>query len=271
LGLLWPLEPATAAKHRLYKSYLDAWWPILLQPSPRTGFQHPRVTYIDAFAGPGIYSGGEPGSPVLALTRLLKHTAVDRMNLKRDRVRLIFMEKRRDRHRRLSEELERHFGDLAKLPVTVDILRGEAGRDTLPALDNANAWRHPVLSIFDSWGNVNVSLNVITRIARNPASEVIVTFGPNWFSRRESLNESHFDSVFGGRDFWAPADRETRPDERWRSWLATYRDAIRRAGFKYQLQFKVVPRAGQPLYLVFGTNHEKGGAKRWHRAQSPLE
>lgn len=36
------LEPATAAKHRLYKNkhrlykkkYLDAWWPILLQPSP---------------------------------------------------------------------------------------------------------------------------------------------------------------------------------------------------------------------------------------------
>jgi hypothetical protein len=30
------------------------------------------------------------------------------------------------------------------------------------------------------------------------------------------------------------------------------------AGFKYQLQFQVVPRTGQPLYLVFGTGHEKG-------------
>lgn len=37
MGVLWPLEPATAAKHRLYKGYFDAWWPILLQPSPRSG------------------------------------------------------------------------------------------------------------------------------------------------------------------------------------------------------------------------------------------
>jgi hypothetical protein len=40
--------------------------------------------------------------------------------------------------------------------------------------------------------------------------------------------------------------------------LSTYRDAIRRAGFKYQLRFKVVPGTGQPLHLVYGTNHEKG-------------
>lgn len=29
--VLWKLEPATVAKHHLYRSYLDGWWPILLQ------------------------------------------------------------------------------------------------------------------------------------------------------------------------------------------------------------------------------------------------
>lgn len=52
---LWKLASATAAKHRLYKKYLDAWWPILLQPSARTGRSWPHVTYVDAFAGPGEY------------------------------------------------------------------------------------------------------------------------------------------------------------------------------------------------------------------------
>jgi three-Cys-motif partner protein len=120
------------------------------------------------------------------------------------------------------------------------------------------AWGHPILGIFDSWGNVNVPLQVMKRIARNPSSEVTVTFGPNWFSRREIINENTFDAVFGGREFWTPAAREVRPDERWRTWLATCRSALRRADFKSQLQFKVVPRTGQPLYLVYGTNHEKG-------------
>ena len=72
---LWRLEPATAAKHRLYKKYLDAWWPILLQPSASTGRSWPHVTYVDAFAGPGEYIGGEEGSPVFALDRLLRHDA----------------------------------------------------------------------------------------------------------------------------------------------------------------------------------------------------
>ena len=97
MGTLWDLEPATAAKHRLYKRYLDAWWPKLLQRSPG-GYLQPRVTYLDAFAGPGRYKGGEEGSPVFALRRLLNHSAVDRMQLSKERVRLIFIEREQDRH-----------------------------------------------------------------------------------------------------------------------------------------------------------------------------
>ncbi|TDQ05457.1 three-Cys-motif partner protein TcmP [Labedaea rhizosphaerae] len=71
MGVLWPLEPATAAKHRLYRRYLNAWWPIMLQQSgSRQGWD--RVTYVDAFAGPGRYEGGEEGSPVFVLNLLLQ-------------------------------------------------------------------------------------------------------------------------------------------------------------------------------------------------------
>ncbi|MDQ0955961.1 hypothetical protein QFZ24_009970 [Streptomyces phaeochromogenes] len=57
----------------------------------------------------------------------------------------------------------------------------------------------PILDIFDSWGSVNVPLDVMRRIARNPSSEVVTTFGPNWFSRRENLNPDVLDAVFGCR------------------------------------------------------------------------
>ncbi|GAA4891207.1 hypothetical protein GCM10023222_58730 [Saccharopolyspora cebuensis] len=86
MSLLWKLEPATEAKHRLYKRYMDAWWPIMLQPT-KDGYLRPRVTYVDAFAGPGLYADGEEGSPVFVLDRLLKHESVERMFLDRDRVR----------------------------------------------------------------------------------------------------------------------------------------------------------------------------------------
>jgi three-Cys-motif partner protein len=255
---LWRLEPATAAKHRLYKKYLDAWWPILLQPSASTGRSWPHVTYVDAFAGPGEYKGGEEGSPAFALDRLLGHEGAPRMRLKRERVQLIFTEERRDRFEHLQALLARRFGPLDKLPVTVTLSCAEAGTATGTLLSSAGVWGYPVLAVFDSWGNVGVPLSLIRQLARNPASEVIVTFGPNWFNRRERMEPDRLDLVFGTRANWEPADRESRPAERWRSWLATYRDALRRAGFRYQLQFEIVPHTGQPLYLVFGTGHKRG-------------
>lgn len=255
---LWKLEPATEAKHRLYKRYLDAWWPKLLQPSRRNGYRMPRVTYLDAFAGPGEYEDGEPGSPVFALDRLLNHVAAERMQLSRDRVRLLFMEKRPDRLEHLRGELDRHFGPLDELPVHVDSVRGEAGADAETLLTKTGAWGHPILAVFDSWGNVNVPLHLMKRIAHNPSSEVLVTFGPNWFSRRENLDPEQLDLVFGGPQFWKRADAEMRPDERWRVWLQTYRGALRRAGFRYQLQFRIKTRPGMDLYLVYGTGHPSG-------------
>lgn len=255
--LLWDLEPATAAKHRLYQRYLDAWWPILLQTSAKS-WSWPRVTYLDAFAGPGVYKGGEPGSPMFTLDRLLNHGSRARMNLSRGRVALAFIERDPRRHDRLHTELVSAFGALDGLPVTVRTRCGDAATDTLDVLDEAQAWGTPLLAVFDSWGNVNVPLSTMAQIAANPSSEVIVTFGPNWFSRREEQDPAQLDDVFGGRDYWLPSDAEARPDERWRAWLETYQDALRRAGFTYTLQFEIRPRTGQPLYLVYGTSHPKG-------------
>ncbi len=166
--LLWKLEPATAAKHKLYRRYLDAWWPKMLQPSAKEGWWRPRVTYVDAFAGPGLYEDGEDGSPVFVLDRLLRHAAVPRMGLSQDRVRLVFIEKQRDRYEHLHAVLRRRFGPLEDLPVRVVVRHGEAATDTCAALTDLGAWGHAVLGIFDSWGNVAVPLTVMERIARNP-------------------------------------------------------------------------------------------------------
>lgn len=252
MGVLWPLEPHTEAKHRLYKRYLDAWWPIFLQQAWVT-----RVTYVDAFAGPGKYETGEDGSPVFALERLLNHEARNRMNLTRDRVTLIFIEGARARYDYLNDLLVSRFGPLDGLPVTVIVKHGRAERDTLPLLRSTGAWGNPILAVFDSWGNVAVPWGHVRAIAANSSSEVIVTFGPNWFSRRESEDPQKLDEVFGGPQHWTASDTSLSPSNRWRAWLETYRAAIMRAGFAYCLPFQVVPRTGQPLDLVFGTGHPK--------------
>ena len=252
MGVLWPLESHTEAKHRLYKRYVDAWFPIILQQS-----RVKRVTYVDALSGPGEYLAGEEGSPVFALNRLLNHESRQRMNLTRDRVTLIFIESDQARHQHLHDLLVKRFGPLDDLPVTVLVKNGRAEVDTLPLLTETGAWGSPILAIYDSWGNVGVPWDHLKAIATNRASEVIVTFGPNWFSRRESEEPGKLNEVFGGSQYWSASEESLQPSDRWQYWLQTYRKAMLRAGFRYCLPFQVVPHTGQPLDLVFGTGHPR--------------
>jgi three-Cys-motif partner protein len=92
---LWPIEPHTAAKHQILRKYLDAWLPIL-------GAYNKRVVYVDGFSGPGRYTGGEPGSPIIAIEAALAHQA------KLGGV-LVFLliEKRTDRADHLAKEIAR--------------------------------------------------------------------------------------------------------------------------------------------------------------------
>jgi three-Cys-motif partner protein len=250
---LWPLNPHTEAKHRLYKRYISAWAPILLQES----WVH-KITYLEGFAGPGEYATGQDGSPAYAIRSLLQHERRDAMRLSRDRVTMIFLEKNAARCEHLKWRLEEEFGELRQLPIKVEVEQGRAEQDTIGALTRHDAWGDPILGIFDSFGSVRVPHTTIREIARNKASEVIVTFGPIWFSRREAINQSIFDEVFGSREAWLRGGGPTGADEGWRYWLSVYQQALLDAGFDYSLQFGILPVSGHPLYLVYGTKSEKG-------------
>ena len=83
---VWDLEPHTRAKHEILRRYLRAWTPILTQG----GF--PEILYVDGFAGPGRYSEGEDGSPIIALRAALEHRFRTEAT-----VRFLFIEKDQDR------------------------------------------------------------------------------------------------------------------------------------------------------------------------------
>ena len=63
---VWDIEPHTAKKHEILRRYFQAWLPIL-------GRYNSRLLYIDAFAGPGEYSKGEDGSPLVILKAARDH------------------------------------------------------------------------------------------------------------------------------------------------------------------------------------------------------
>ncbi|MXX78600.1 MAG: three-Cys-motif partner protein TcmP [Gemmatimonadales bacterium] len=65
---VWELKPHSLGKHLVLKQYLKAWLPIL-------GQTQGRIIFLDGFAGPGEYKGGEEGSPIIALRAFVEHSA----------------------------------------------------------------------------------------------------------------------------------------------------------------------------------------------------
>ncbi len=164
-----------------------------------------RVTYLDAFAGPGRYEGGEEGSPVFALRRLLDHDAADRMQLRRDRVRLLFTEKSRSRYQYLQAELGREFGPLEELPVWVEPFQAEAGRDAESLLEKAGAWGHPILAT----GSSRVpSRRILMACSFRSSSR---TWQAGCLSRRAAVRPRRLPWLMAGSASWSGTALAPRP------------------------------------------------------------
>ena len=102
---LWPLKIIPLANIVVLKNYMDAWLPIMRR-------WNGRVLFIDAFAGPGEYAGGQDGSPIIALKSLIDHSARQMMP-RRDH--FIFIERELDRKpgtwKMLVKQLENEIPD----------------------------------------------------------------------------------------------------------------------------------------------------------------
>jgi hypothetical protein len=102
---LWKLEPHSRAKHAILARYLHGWTPILTRGG------HKTIAYIDGFAGPGRYEGGEDGSPIIALKAALRHRAHIT-----GKVLFLFVEEQQDR----ADHLQR-LVDVLPLPPNVAV------------------------------------------------------------------------------------------------------------------------------------------------------
>ena len=99
--VIWTIEPHTKAKHDILRKYLQAWFPIIAFSGEQ------RLIYLDGFAGPGEYTGGEEGSPVIALRTLIDHRLWGK--LRKKEFIFFFIEKKRKRAEYLENLLKDKF------------------------------------------------------------------------------------------------------------------------------------------------------------------
>lgn len=187
--VIWALEPHTAAKHTLLREYLHAWIPIL-------GRREHKLILIDGFAGPGIYEGGEPGSPIIMLRAYLEHAA--RASMPALELVYVLIEKEAER----LQELRRQIAVL-NLPSNVRVVYRHGLFDTeMGVLLDSIPPRFrlaPTFAFIDPFGYTGHGLRLSSRILGFPKCEVLIYIPLPFIARfvKEQSVEPALDNLFG--------------------------------------------------------------------------
>jgi three-Cys-motif partner protein len=249
----WPLDPHTAAKHVILRKYLNAWLPKITR-------YNGRVIICDGFAGPGIYSEGEKGSPIISLEALINHSY--RPSMKAE-MKYIFIESDANRCKSLQKAIE--AVDLPK-SISLNILNQEcehAFAEILDYLDQKDSSLAPTFAFIDPFGISGVPLEIIQRLMAHRGCEVFITFmlGPLHRFITTPEFEPHCDRLFGCGD-WRTAktltghDREEFLRSLYQSQLHNVEQGV---GAKYVRFFTMKDKKNRTIYdLFFATNHEQG-------------
>src|SRR5437016_1716218 len=227
---LWPLPEHTGAKHRLLRAYLGGCYPILAR-------WEGQILYLDAFAGPGIYPGGKPGSPIVALETLLEHRQLP--SLGGCEFRFNFLEPRQDRLAQLRTQLAKLEATKGGFPPNVHVRSSPdtfeiAAQRIVTWLEERGRPMPPTFAFIDPFGPKGLPMRVIARLLDARKCEVCVHFmlgGVNRWVRRGRPNPD-VAGLFATEEYrQAEAMRGAR-----RQWflLDLYKRQLREvAGFRY--------------------------------------
>jgi three-Cys-motif partner protein len=141
---LWPLEPHTRGKHLVLRNYLNAWFPVM-------GTWNGRILFIDGFAGPGEYEGGEAGSPIIALDSFVDHMARNKITAE---VVFEFVEANAERAEHLEQLIRRRYPTLPP-NCSIDVATGKFDQTMtglLDELDRQHARLAPAFVMIDPFG-----------------------------------------------------------------------------------------------------------------------
>jgi len=253
---LWSLDPHSRAKHAILRRYLQAWMPILT----RGGFE--TIAYIDGFAGPGLYDGGEDGSPLIALKAALSASITGKLLF-------LFVEEKPPR----ADHLRALIDDLALPPNFV--VHVEGGRHYEPAFEDFRR-RHfgsagrlpPTFAFIDPFGWTGAPFSIVRYILGQPKCEVLVTFMYEEINRFVGHPDqtANFDSFFGCGD-WREGIGLAGARDRNRFlhdlYLRQLKDA---AGARYVRSFQMCNTSGVTDYYLFYATGSLTGLKKMKEA-----
>jgi three-Cys-motif partner protein len=228
---------------------LKAWFPIL-------GKYHKRILYIDGFAGPGIYSKGEKGSPLIALDIARNH--IIKME---SEIVFIFIEADNERCNKLKDILnEKDIPKNFKTSIYCDKFDSKL-TEMLAEVEEQAIKIAPAFVFIDPFGYSQTPFSMVKKIMQNERCEVLITFVYDYINRfiGEQDRQEAFDKLFGIPD-WRKVHEIANPDQRKQFLHDLYLSQLKNvAKVKYVRSFEMINTFGHTEYfLFFGTNHIEG-------------
>ncbi len=246
--ITWELDPHTQAKHTILRKYLDAWLPIMTSVSG-------EVLYIDGFAGPGEYKGGEDGSPIIALKAVLEHHATMKAKFI-----FRFIEAKKNRFNHLQQKI----GEM-ELPNNLEYkcIPGKFDETMSEILNYLDEQNIPTFAFIDPSGYSHTPFEVIKRIMSHDKYEILITFmyeEINRFVDHPDPREAEYRNRLYGTDRWQEARKIKNPQDRKQFLHNLYKEQLENeARVKYVRSFEMINKGNRTdYYLFFGTNNKTG-------------
>lgn len=245
---IWECAPHTKAKHQLLKNYLDAWFPIL-------GRYNGKIVFIDGFAGPGVYTDGEAGSPLIAIRSALGQQAF----IGNTEVLFLFIEKDQKRLDSLlelvaNEQKPESFKTHCIKDDFLEIITGE-----LDELDSNGKNNAPIFAFIDPFGFSQVPYKLLKRLLQRDRTEAFIYFPRdhvNRFLEQDSV-KTHIQSLFGLDEIVLPEGSGNRLEQV----KLLYHNQLKKIA-KYVGSFTMRDMRNHPIYdLFFVSNHIMGFIK----------
>jgi|GEM_PF-2030019 len=253
----WQREQHTKAKHELLRAFFIKWVSIHSEWFAARGGG--LVRSFDGFAGPGVYAGGEPGSPVVLLEALASNPRLHGRwaNVEYE---FQFVEK----HRGRAEMLEGKLADLQaglvasgkwseRIRWTVTCGRYE---DHAPSA--LAAPRTALFLFLDPFGYSHAPMTLTHEVIQQPKSDTLIFLPVSFVNRFRGRagQERAMDRFFATEEWRSIPDGPDRPA----AIVALFEEQLRRGGLRFVKGFQLLPDGGNEYWIVGGSDHPQGFA-----------
>lgn len=244
-SVIWTIEPHTQAKHEILRYYLGAWFPIMATTQR-------KLLYVDGFAGPGEYKGGEDGSPIIALKVARDHVLKNKLQRAGTELVFFFIEKDEARFKNLGQKLSQlQLPSNFKVGTECDSFECAFGA-ALAKIEEQSKHLAPAFVFIDPFGPTGFPMSLVGRLAKQPSSEVLITFNyqalNQWFLQDESKHKN-LDALYNS-NVWRPALNILDSDPKEAYLREAYHSTLENLGWKVR-PFRMINKHNQTQYYLF--------------------